>query len=221
MRIISKFRDYYDSVQGVMYDSDIIYIRKSVKHQLDFKLPYYSFETFSTLEFIGFCGNIYPVIISKNVSYENRRKIPKNVKFFKRRHDVLCDTIISYDMNDAISRVRTGKYLSNNSKILNSINNFSRELKSLDLFEKYQTPIFGIYLKENILTLDTSPELKDFNFQSIIDPFTAYQEIVMWLGNKAVNEYPPQITDNIVLRDSKGFDNKSFKRRPTKKLKGK
>jgi hypothetical protein len=47
-----------------------------------------------------------------------------------------------------------------------------------------------------------------------MDPYTAYQELVMWIGNKAVNEYPPQIVDDIVLRDSKGFDKWSFKNKP-------
>lgn len=35
MKIISKYKDYYDSVQGVMYDSEIKYIRKSECHTLE------------------------------------------------------------------------------------------------------------------------------------------------------------------------------------------
>ena len=58
----------------------------------------------------------------------------------------------------------------------------------------------------------TNPRLSDLGFASVKDPFAAYQEVNMFLNGPLVQrEDPLQITDSIVLRDAKGFDDKSFK----------
>ncbi|RKZ67037.1 MAG: hypothetical protein DRQ48_10215 [Gammaproteobacteria bacterium] len=233
MKIISKYHDYYDSVQGVMFDDDIKYIRKSIEHEVNFRLPYHDFKVYCDLAIIGFCGKVYPVIICTNVGYQENSDIydylvKNHKKIIKRRHDILPDTFITYDMDEGLTLARSTRYKfrnKNNSKHIARLDDFCRELESSDLFEQYETPIFSIQHSRtntnNNLVLNTGPELKDFNFQHIMDPYTAYQELVMWIGNKATNEWPPQITDNIVLRDSKGFDKMSFKTPPTKGLKRK
>lgn len=227
MKIISKYKDYYDSVQGVMYDSEIKYIRKSECHTLeDIRLPGMNHRTFSELEFIGFCGKIYPLIKFTNLSYESNDIIISKHKWFKRTIDAIADTYIDYDIvenlhacTDKRQYENTQRYKRRLNRYNLSIENFYKNLERLNLFEKYQTPIFLINSQSNETILDTGPLLKDYNFQSIMDPYTAYQELVMWIGNLAVNEYPPQITDNIVMRDKKGFNKWSFKTRPTKKRK--
>lgn len=231
MKIISKYHDYYDSVQGVMFDDDIKYIRTSVEHELKFRLPFNSVKTFFNLSIIGFCGKLYPVIICTNLNYQENSEIydyiiKNNKKVIKRRYDIMPDTFITYDMDEGFTLARSTRHKlqnKNNSKHIARLNDFCRELMSLDLFKRYETPIFSIqYSRDNNgLVLDTGPELKDFNFQHVFDPYSAYQELVMWIGNQATNEWPPQITDDIVLRDSKGFDKMSFKKAPTKSLKRK
>jgi|GEM_PF-5367303 len=39
MRIISKYRDYYDSALGFMQDPDLIYQRNCVEHQFSVWAP--------------------------------------------------------------------------------------------------------------------------------------------------------------------------------------
>lgn len=61
------------------------------------------------------------------------------------------------------------------------------------------------------------PLLKDYGFVHAVDPFTAYQEISMFIGN-----LPKDPNFMVTLSDKeelykKGFDNWSFKRPPTKK----
>lgn len=159
-----------------------------------------------------------------NLSYESNDNDIDESKRFKRTIDVIPDTYIGYDikvcLNNCIA-VRRFDMEKNNNRRINqyhsSIESFCKKLEQLNLFNKYKTPIYLINSQANETILDTGPLLKDYNFQSVMDPYTAYQELVMWIGNLATNEYPPQITDNIVMRDKKGFDKWSFKTRPTKK----
>jgi len=57
-----------------------------------------------------------------------------------------------------------------------------------------------------------NPCLKDLGFQKLVDPFTAYQELDMYLGNNMANQMDPTTTRTQEdIRDSKGFDKWSFK----------
>jgi hypothetical protein len=62
-----------------------------------------------------------------------------------------------------------------------------------------------------------NPKLKDWQFYRIVDTYTAYQEVFMYLGSLAVPlKEIPEISDKI-MRDAKGFDEWSFKKPPSKK----
>ena len=51
--------------------------------------------------------------------------------------------------------------------------------------------------------------LKNLGFAKAIDPYTAYQELSMWVGGVLAGESPKmvKITDNKVLIENHGFDN--------------
>jgi hypothetical protein len=91
-----------------------------------------------------------------------------------------------------------------------------------DIFINQKTPVFLLYRENREFWFDRSPILKDFGIQSIVDPWTAYQEIDRFLGNDLVNidnkEF--QMSDEL-KRDSKGMDDWSFKQMGPKKRKRK
>lgn len=57
--------------------------------------------------------------------------------------------------------------------------------------------------------------LKRVDFHKIMDPFTIFQEIQMWLSGVLPKDGPPMvaITDDIIKRDKHGFDKWSFKKK--------
>lgn len=226
MKIVSKFKDYYDNVQGVMYDESITFIRKSEEIDVGdiVALPYYSEPDYRKFFLIGFCNQIY-VVHRYEVEFVHHspEKIIKIEKYIKKHHRKLITVnegggkqqfYCSYDIQEAImlNPDRNMRYF-NRKGTEASILNVVEGVKSLNLFDKFETPIFSICAGtgHREVILNTSPTLRNFNFESQFGPYSAYQELVMWIGNKAVSEYPPQITDNIVLRDAKGFDKWSFK----------
>lgn len=233
MKIISKFKDYYDSVQGVLYDDEIKFIRRMESHKVDFKLPYTNLKMYCTLRYIGFCGKIYPMIRMTASSFDDDdSELAKYIKEHGRTDptDKWSNSLMCYDIETAIplcqstrsyySRARHYQKVNPDiKKTIARINEFTKHLESQNLFDKYTTPIFILEHKNRDLYLNSCYELKNYHFQQIMDPYTAYQELVMWIGNQAVMEYPPQITDDIVMRDKKGFDKWSFKTMPTKRKK--
>lgn len=61
--------------------------------------------------------------------------------------------------------------------------------------------------------------LKPFEFYRIFDPYLAFQEISMWLGNQAVPIKPIPKLDDVTMAEIKGFDKFSFRKDPGKKKK--
>jgi hypothetical protein len=59
--------------------------------------------------------------------------------------------------------------------------------------------------------------LKDLEFFRIVDPYTAFQEIAMFLGGLAVPLKPIPHVDDKTMVEAKGFDKKwSFRKEPQK-----
>lgn len=89
MRIISKFKDYYDSVQAYGQDSNLVYLRKQeeiilkedeelisemLKDIPSFPSVYKAWHSSNKISIIGFCGKLYPVW-----SYNDEIKIKRNI----------------------------------------------------------------------------------------------------------------------------------------------
>ena len=104
----------------------------------------------------------------------------------------------------------------------------SEKKLSTEPFIDFHTPIFAYqyvdikdisnHKKGRYLYKD--PILKNCGFQSIVDPFTAYQEIDMFLGNDLAGQHDPimPVGGDLIVRDSKGFDEWSFKTVPGTKM---
>lgn len=122
---------------------------------------------------------------------------------------------------------------------------YNRELP-IEMFYELKVPYFIVPLyryqyskfKDNYISSDTleakiknsnyshvstydmveiNPILKDLDFAGVVDPFTAFQEISMFLsGVLGINEPEMIEISDKHKRDAKGFDDKSFKTRSKK-----
>ncbi len=221
MRINSKFKDYYDSIvytKGI--DNNLIYNRieeniyynqindylKNYNRYLLFNIPrskYIEKENTIYQFYVGFCGKIYTGAI-----------ITENGKKF-----------ITYDINE-ISKyyyLFSSNYRWVDKKAINKTiakkislhNKFITDKNVLDIFTKYNTPCFCLfyneydkmnYEKNTIINF----ELDKIQFYKCIDPYTAFQDIEIFLGERLNNgknvDIPLTDKDKII---NHGFDLKT------------
>ena len=260
MRIVSsKFRDYYDGVQAMGQDPNVVYVRKKVEIALYLKetknedrLPTYvglpremygywrynvpqvtyPLMTYEAV-YIGFCGKGYPSLhlSFKDGPDDKPREIPcysieevdeavrenlkeKQVeKFFLDPKGYFMEREWRKYAN-VPGRDRLHKYFVNHSTE-------AMGDSLLPYFERKLIPIFtlkhevGTRGDAKVITLND--QLKQYGFAKIKDPYTAFQDIYMFLGGLArPDKTEPAISDEL-RAESKGFDKWSFRKEPTKK----
>jgi len=167
MRIISKFNDYYDSVQAYGQAEKCVYVRKSEEHTIinetlndDIK------ELFRTMpdiidslrgrkHIIGFCGKLYPVWeiahrpkdmrgypFGSPTEFEDFAYTPEDIQHFCGKHRELSSTLETFNKK-AKKQVyfwRSQKFRAKNVEEAVEVIQGSNKLDSL--FWDYRTPCF-------------------------------------------------------------------------------
>ncbi len=247
MRIISRFRDYYDSVQVHGQDLEQVYVRMEEKEELGATWPFpwtlpaiydntgIKFKT----HIIGFCGKIYPCL--NLYKYINADVVD----------DVLCYSFSEVDafFERNLKKKALVDYYDEKSKRCYSI--AFRRTRFKEFFEKAEaqadkhqkrfmdhlSPVFVATLHgrayghwqtgyapynslqgEGVDRADPGQKiiwnhsLREYEFVRIKDPYTAFQEISMYLGNMAFPNKPiPEMSDED-MAFIKGFDKYSFRK---------
>lgn len=251
MLIVSKFRDYYDKI-GASFgvDKTIVFNRRSyLTDKIKIMTPYgwYNFRTetkpkenevFSVeLVVVGFCGKTYIGIAHRTtniIKTEFGQTQSHNDKFYWGKENI-------------------EKYLNRplNKNEINFLNDFNESKKNINIFITLNAPIFtyiypitnrnytNSYFAEFFKSIeDTKDEkgreitrqalavnnnLSQLNFQSVVYPVQAFQEIQMFIsGVLGVGEKPMIEISNNDKIVSQGFDLKTSFRKdtpPTRKQK--
>ena len=202
MKLISNYRDYYDPILHQM-DHETVFIRKTEPEDSTILNCPPRRESMQTI-YIGFCGKTYKALGIWDDLYTG----PKSVLYNEISSDQ--DKIRS----DYTIKSRWGGIFNRHdvsSDMYEGVVNEHQELYS-EYFSFVTVPRKGTIIY---------PNLNDLQFYKIFNCYTAAQEVMMWIDNKANPEPDVDIPtgDNIVLRDSKGFDEYSFKKQSSGKSK--
>lgn len=150
---------------------------------------------------IGFCGKFY---VTYEIAYYiggrrgMYRVVNKNNKLFKKLDKKEQDQIVVNEVPDLIKG------------------------NPHDIFLYFNCPIFHLRQGKysNSVKITRNPILKDLGFAAILDPYTAYQELAMYMGSVFAPSEPDMVDiSDKDLSESKGFDDWSFKKYPTKRKK--
>lgn len=240
MRIISDFKDYYDVIQkhGV---SEPLYIRKETK--LDNKQASQLFRDMSEVHKNLISVSIFLSLYNVNgIAYGIILFCGKLYKYVSVRFEYQDDmysksvdgNIYCYTLEKAIEVIKekSSKYRKSSfekeafkerTKILQDFFNTNPTVDVHKLHAKYNSPIIHIwfnYWREEVLL---NACLKERQFNTIVDPYTAFQELSMYLGGVLTqkgNEIV-EITDDKVKIAKHGFDKASFRKAPETKAKRK
>lgn len=231
MKIISKFKDYYDSAIGQGIDPNLIYLREKkeikVKNNPDdpavgeissswfhrstlIDSSYYSFHAY----LLGFCGKIYPMIYVKKVGEDKGECFYK----FETFKDSVYGKSIDGDkkmrrwMRSQMNGISTQVSTSNIEDFFNQ--NTSR---LTSVFAEYNTPVFLYGRWNQHKEIRTNPTLKNFEFYKVQDPFSCFQELSMFVGGVLKSPEKPMVELTDKDRIAKhGFDKHSFRKLPEK-----
>ena len=167
MRIISKFNDYYDSVQAYGQDEKCVYMRKSEEHviteeRLDeslselFKaMPDVMDSLRGTKHIIGFCGKLYPVWglshspkdlrgypFGSPAKFEDFAYEPEDVRQFCVKHRELKETLKTFNkkLKKQIYYWRSQKFRA--ESLVEATEILHKSTKLDKLFWDYRIPCF-------------------------------------------------------------------------------
>ena len=216
MRLISKFHDYYDGALKAFYSEDPVYIRKSEDVILISNAGGSIFKKEPTCTLydniyrglcreddydriiVGFCGKIYYMI--KKIS--------------DRTPDAMDDKWINVDYAKFMECHNAYyRYLFSGLVVMPDVSNMKAITE--DMFVTLDAPIYAMrYDVHGSVVAEKNPELKRLGFASVIDPYTAVQELQMFIGNQLAHDGHPEmpVGSDKVIAESKGFDKYSFRK---------
>lgn len=204
MRLISKFHDYYDTAIGYGIDPNCVYERKTEK----FRRPSLKLGKVDTpftrirkifkiprgegLFQIIFCGKIYTGYTGKDscITYGNEEVLDAIKKDEDKYHVRFYS---SWRFND-LKRILESKLA---------------EDKIMKLHHDTGIPV--IYVDENKVIYN--PMLSDYSFYKVMDSYSAFQEISMFISGVLGGQSPKivQLPDKDILTKH-GFDKMSFRK---------
>jgi hypothetical protein len=233
MIIISDFHDYYDTIQSMGQDRSLVYYRKEREESLAVKYDptvgkirrkYGELGSYCcrvghrihlTIEYyvVGFCYQVYPLFV---VVVDDQTNYLEKIKSFCYSLEEV-DSVVKENVREKeFEMYQSKKY--NNIWISGGrecISKLFLELKSKSysyIFDENRSPIF-VY-KQSSISFNTG--LKQYEFYRIFDPYTAYQELNMFMSNMAHPNKPiPTVSDEDMLQ-AKGFDRWSFRKEKKK-----
>jgi hypothetical protein len=232
MRIISSFHDYYDCIQAQGQDRSLLYLRerKEVNDEVyPFPMipPVWRPKLHVKQWIVGFCGKIYPVLNAYKTLYGSGGDA-----------EALCysmediDTFVGNHYNQReVGGYRSTKRYGNrrwrdSRKRGVFVKFFSQCQEQQSAFEEVFLPGCPVFVASKNrhnqrCTITHNDSLKDLGFYRVLDTYTAFQEISMYLGGQAQPNNPiPNVSDKDMVI-AKGFDKFSFRKDPGKKARGK
>ena len=245
MRIISKFKDYYDSALSYGHDESVVFERvESTVHlnlntddnsEYKFMVPplerghygnrsrKYEFE-FNPFT-VAFCGKVYPAIDIRwrkaNYTY------PEWTSSHFYDAESYLEQLRKYQIElngNRNKRYYWDKNPKDSPLFEEAVRNYFATSGSdhIAFFAEQRRPIAvckyvegGTYRVNDVVF---NPCLSDYSFYRVFNAPIAFQELDMFIsGVMAHDGNPMEDISDEKMRDKKGFDNMSFKKSPTKK----
>ena len=226
MRIISKTHDYYDAVQKYGQDNTIIYLRDEREEKLmEWLFPSINFgwnglyKHFFTIGAVGFCGKVYPMIspTSYGLNGVGCGKLVDTCFFNYEEFEAHLKTVLKKREFEKWSEKPTGirkRYRSGSCP--DNIKEFYKTPQDSKWTKYFETaPLFIAWADNNWkrrgkIIYDTP--LKAVEFFRVVDTATAFQELSMFMANRAIPQKKMPVVPDALKVETHGFDKYSFRK---------
>jgi len=230
MRILSQFHDYYDRAMGYGADPTVTFVRDQFPHgdpePLGDRFPRLA-KAVRTMPrhpwlcetlLILFCGQAYPAwrVPGQGDTFEDevfysieewRAAITK-----ERLRAAYCpERNLDRFFQTYHSHPPTAQY-----EKQWKVNNQAALATADEAHRHFEAPILMLDQRWREVRIWKNPALGPLGFPRMVDAFTAFQEIAQYIGGgplAGTKDAPADIADD-VMRDSKGFDDRSFRMDP-------
>jgi hypothetical protein len=250
MIISSKHNDYYDKAIAYGIDSHLRYVRENKEFDIDREDKLARTPLFAAAQLIGyrggqnhcgaigFCGKVYPFF---RIYFGNRSKvyysyasILKDVESQTFRDSLFEDfqpiykASTRHKVDEAIDNLRScggarrvDKY---DARIIDQY--YGVEVED-EVFRYFDSPVILVWGSKFKSSKDymkiygeVNPILRQFEFIKVFDPYSAFQEISMYLGTNLVKQIDPAVNHSDELKaEIHGFDEWSFRKQGKKSKK--
>jgi hypothetical protein len=241
IRIISRFKDYYDVVAGQGVDLTRVFTRNTTEFKGNFPLPEWDEKRSWRLE-----SNVLYPRISEKAYHEGRGRYSTQTYDIEylyvlfagklyggialkdmRTGPTFGDFSYYWDADSWLAKAAEIGYTGDNKAYYGK--NKSTEMDEiLRLLTVKGDEVLSDWAIENKLSIAIAcgffhtrergdwfvvdPNLKELNFQKVLDPFTAYQELEQWIGGVLGNtEVIPEMADKDKIA-AHGFNSWSFRK---------
>lgn len=228
MKIISKYRDYYDNIYiskeplwlrntttitsdetkpSVLSVDQIKFLNQAfseIPRPRIFKSKKCVYDVRLDYILLGYCGKLIPLYLYQENTHTSSNiicfdNIEEYIQHYKCKGYILKDNIWKPKRKFDNSGLKAWIQEFNNNKVP-------------DIFVALNSPIFLIDAGHKDV-IKINPRLLDLGLQRIIAPYTAYQDISTFLSNQLVREESVPIFSDELKRDAHGFDKWSFKKK--------
>jgi len=217
MRIISTDGryDYYDPVQKTGQDLTIVYLRKR-----EILREYRDYGDGSIVNdtvycgVVGFCGDLYPFVHVHYYDYSGCGSVNNLYAYDMATLDSYVESQrnAKFGAKDQVDKWFNNRYGTRSRFLRHFANQIPTQHDLKSYMEKY--PIVVDY-DGRIVGNET---LKNFDFQKIVDPYSAFQRIQTFVSNIATPIKPiPEISNEVKLEADQRFDRWSFRKPPSAK----
>jgi len=228
MRILSKFRDYYDGVANTGVDMSVFFNRSQFESEHN-KIDYAFSENIKSFNlgsigrfdfdveyfYVIFCGVVYPgIAIERRPQYISAKYIEPKTDYIYSYEDALKNKAISNTRHDKrrqfrwVQKNKVGKkYLSNHFSFKKNMDYFNRMAEN-------KTPIIMFRRSHcgTVIVATVNPCLRDVKFYKVFDTYSAFQELSMFIGGVMSSHKTGAVTiSDSDMAVKKGFNSMSFK----------
>lgn len=216
-------KDYYDTAMGYGgIDKTIVFVRNKEKtipleelRVADHNFSYiefgdeFGFPALNSVQ-IYFCGKLYLGIVAFMRPKKNwMGSLMKTFVFWD--YDHFIKVMEEYGWKIQSHKKNAIKYYFEKTGDESQRNVLIEKRITIAVLD-FSESVYGPYKREWYID---GYNLKQYQFAKVFDPFRAFQEIEMWLGGvlPSVGSSPPQIVDEKIRLEKRGFDSKwSFRK---------
>lgn len=226
MRIISDFKDYYDSGMGLDHEKDPLYLRKHEEDNILYSDLPESIRQSANCSTIDLSFGLRTEIVlppSPTQPYYDRQTFsPRFLLFCGKAYGFWSSTgTTTEEMFQLILEDRQNKRRLRTPSMDSYLLPFGLPVAH-DLHVRFNSPILLIGGFQRMVfgyqaRIHINPSLSRLRFYRFFDPFAAYQEIQTFIGSVLVqhDQAPQRVGSDEVIAAQKGFDPKySFRTLP-------